>query len=79
MKSKSTIKRHIRELRRLINRPTSAETAPENILCKGIAYCVETVLRYEVENTAGWRTPINEVMAEAAILAVELKLNKNGN
>lgn len=72
MKSKATIRKHIRELRNFIDRPTSADSAPENIISKRMAYCVETVLRFEIENTIGWRRPLVEVIEESQILVDEL-------
>jgi hypothetical protein len=73
MKSKSTIQRHIRELRAFIDRPVSAGSALEHMVEKRIAYCVETVLRYEVCKTVGWRTPTNEVLEESAILVRDIR------
>lgn len=73
MKSPSTIRKHIRELRKFVDAPTSAETAPETIIRRRIAYTVETVLRYETENTVGWRKPLHEVIAESDTLVRELE------
>ena len=74
VKSRSTIQRHIRDLRSFIDRPVSARTAAENIIAKRIAYCVETVLRYETERVVGWEKPIDEVLHESQILFKELQL-----
>ena len=69
-----TIRKHIRQLREMIDRPTSAESAPENIIYKRMAYLVETVLRYETEKTVGWNRPLKEVFVEMQLLVKELGL-----
>ena len=74
MKSEATIKKHIRALRKFMDTPSSASSAPQIIIIQRLAYLVETVLRFETETTVGWRQPIDEVMAAAEILARELKL-----
>jgi hypothetical protein len=73
MNSYATIRKHIRELRVFIDRPTSAENAPENLIRKRLAYLIEVVLRYETEKTVGWRKPLAEVLAESNILLKELQ------
>jgi hypothetical protein len=73
MKSKSTIQRHIRELREFIDRPVSAENALEPMIQKRIAYTVETVLRFEVTKTVGWSTPIKVVLEESEILVNNIR------
>ncbi len=70
----STVRKHIQELRKFINAPTSAESASENIIRKRLAYLVETVLRYETEKTVGWRKPLDEVLNAADLLMQELNI-----
>jgi hypothetical protein len=60
-------------LRQFIDKPTSAETAPEIIIQKRLAYLVEVVLRFETQKTVGWNKPLDEVFNEAELLLKDLK------
>ena len=73
MKSRATIRKHIKQLREFIDKPTSVERSREAIIYKRLAYLVEVVLRYETEDVVGWRGPINEVMEEGKILLRDLE------
>jgi hypothetical protein len=68
MKAPSTIRRHIRELREMID--TSADPCEQRI-----AYAMETALRWAALDTTGWPT----MRTEAATLAVLLRRELNGS
>lgn len=61
MKSQSTIKKHLRGLRKLIYDP---DTDP---LTMRIAYAMETAVRWATEDTVGWCGLVEEAKDEARI------------
>lgn len=66
MKSKTTIRKHLRELRQLIENT-------DDPLERQIAYAMETAVRWATEETVGWPGLREEAKAEARILAKELE------
>ena len=65
MKSKPTIKRHLKELRHLI------DTSPDPIVVR-IAYAMETAVRWATEDVKDWPSLAQEAEEEAKILRSEL-------
>jgi hypothetical protein len=76
MKSISTIKRQIKELRSHIDyvnakkNPTKQEIAEARM-----AYLTETSLRWVVENVVGWGTRLRDTKDNAHILIKDLEVN----
>lgn len=70
--SKAKTRREIKRLRKFI------DTSKDDIAVR-IAYAMEEALRWSIEETVGWGTPLKMAMDNAEILKnVELKNQKQG-
>ena len=67
MKSKETINKHCRELRKLI------ESHPDEIV-RRVAYESERVLLWASRDTRGWETPAQGAQSTAFLIRSEYKL-----
>lgn len=67
MKAYSTVRRHLRELRRLIESPDA------DVIEKQIAYEVENAIRWARENVVAWPSPVQSVKDASALLRKELE------
>ena len=65
MKSKSTIRRNLKELRSLID-------SSNDLILRRIAYAMEHAVRWATEDTVGWHSLAREAEEEAKILRGEL-------
>jgi hypothetical protein len=65
MKSERTLRRHIRELRRFIDAPTS------DPLERRIAYESECLLRWVREDVVGWPSPLQSARDAAHLVRME--------
>ena len=66
MKHKTTIRKHLKELRKLI------DETPDPVL-KRIAYTMETAVRWATEDTVGWNGLQQEAEEAAYLLKEEMK------
>ena len=64
-KSKRTIKRNLRELRKLID-------TSEDVLLSRIAYAIETAVRWTIEDTTNWEGLCDQAKSEADLLKKQL-------
>lgn len=63
-----TIKRHLKELRELID-------STDDFIEARIAYAMETAVRWATENTVDWDSLVKQAKDEATILRQEIKKN----
>jgi len=67
MKAYSTIRKHVRELRKLV------DTHPDPIV-RRVAYESETLLRWAAKDVEGWESPARSAQSTAAIIRQEMGL-----
>lgn len=63
-----SVKKTIRELRKIIDNPQADKITTR------LAYFTETALRWSIEDTVGWKRPEEELFDEAEFLKKELGL-----
>lgn len=66
MKSTSTIRKHLKKLRELID-------SSKDPIEKRVAYAMEQAVRWAIEDTAGWSGLAQEAKEEAGVLKRELE------
>jgi len=69
--SEKKIEKEISRLRKFIDETNGFEK--ENIIQRRMAYCLETVLRWTLEETISWNMPLEECLEESSILISELE------
>lgn len=69
MKSQSTINRHLRELRELIN------TTPDPVIAR-VAYAMEFAVRWARQDVVSWPSLVEEAAIEAQLLRRETNTEK---
>ncbi len=71
--TKTKIKKEIKRLRAYIN----ANNNSENIAIETrLAYFAETLLRWTLEDTAGWALPLEEAIEESKLILETLRQNE---
>lgn len=70
--NKEKVNKEIDRLRNFINE--NDDLSDKGVIQRRIAYSLETVLRWTLEETESWDLPLEECLSESEILASELRL-----
>lgn len=65
MKSPSTIKRHLKQLREEV-------IDDDDDIASRVAYAIETAVRWATENTSGWETLVDQAKGTADLIRQDL-------